>query len=200
MVRVFSSLVVVVGLLACTVDGGEEGTFGVPTGAGSNPGSSPGSADDGSGSGSGSGETTAGSSGSGDTMGTSTGNPLGDSSGAPTTTDVPGDGSSTGMPPGNGGQPAMGMYSDCLDAMLDCVAPTNVCLVINMNDGFCTNQGCANPAVDCTASPGGTATPVCFPTTLDGMPAMSCALSCAGGLTCPAGMMCYPLAEGSICA
>jgi hypothetical protein len=187
-------------LFACSVDGDDGSSFGVP-GPGTNPGSSPGSADDGSGgsdTGTASGESTA--AGSDDATGSSGGNPVSDSSGGAMTTDMPGDESSTGMMPPGMGQPADGMYSDCLDAMTDCAAPTNVCFVINDNDGFCTNMACANPATDCDAAPGGTATPICFPVELGGMPSMSCALSCTGGLMCPVGMTCYNLTEGGICA
>lgn len=188
-------------LLACSVDGGEEATFGVPTGAGSSPGSSPGSADDGTGedSGSGTGAGSSSTAGSDDAADGSTGNPLGDSSGSPTTTDMPGDESSSGgMPPGMGGQPADGMYSDCMDARNDCLPLTNLCFVINGNDGFCSNTMCANPAADCDPAPGGTATPVCYP--LDDQ--SFCALSCEGGLTCPTGMVCYPNLDsgGALCA
>ena len=124
------------------------------------------------------------------------------SSGGPVTTMTtmppPGDSSDGGAVDG-GEQPAMGMYSDCL-LPRDCVAPSNVCLVVNMDDGFCTNMGCVNPAADCDPTPGGTATPICFPVELDMMAQNSCALDCSSGQTCPAGMMCYALADGSICA
>lgn len=110
--------------------------------------------------------------------------------------DMPTDG---GSDTGGVGPMQTGMYADCL-VPEDCVAPTNVCIVVNMTAGFCTNMACSNPATDCEPAPGGTAVPTCFPIELNGTPTASCALSCANGEVCPAGMTCWPLAEGSICA
>lgn len=105
---------------------------------------------------------------------------------------------------GNGMQPQDGMYSHCLTAD-ECGFNPILCITIgadpdNPTDGFCSETGCANPAVDCAASPGGTATPICMPVNVDGMDLQACALSCAGGLVCPQPMMCYNLTDiGMIC-
>lgn len=197
--RVAVSALVV--LLACEVDSPEETTFGVPsmTAAMTTPvgdddddedteGDSEGTADDDD---------------DDDDMATDDGTTgsAGSSSGAVTTltTMPPGDDSTDGGAVDGGEQPAMGMYSDCL-LPADCAAPSNVCLVVNMDDGFCTNMGCVTPAVDCDPTPGGTAVPICYPVELDMVPQDSCALDCSAGQTCPLGMMCYALADGSICA
>lgn len=117
----------------------------------------------------------------------------------------PGSSEDTNDPTGNGMQPADGMYSDCLDAE-PCGFNPNLCITIQdadmMNiDGFCSTTGCANPAMDCDPSPGGTAVPICMPTTVNNMMLQACALSCAGGMTCPLPMMCYNLnGIGEICA
>jgi hypothetical protein len=186
------------GVLACTAGSSGEDPFNSPTGA--QPGSVSVSAGDGddddgdessTGDGSSEGDDAPASTGSDDAVpGTETGEP--EATGAPV--DPPDtDGTDGGVPP------AMGMYSECL-VPEECLAPINVCIVVNDTEGFCTNMACTNPATDCEPSPGGTATPICFPIELNGMPTASCALGCAGGLTCPAGMTCWPLAEGSICA
>jgi hypothetical protein len=131
------------------------------------------------------------------------------------TTDVPAstgpdpvgtsDGGSTGGGDGgNGMQPADGMYSPCLTAD-DCGFNPILCITIqdammNPTDGFCSETGCANPAVDCDPSPGGTATPRCMPVTVNGMALQACALDCSAGLVCPAPMQCYDLdGVGMIC-
>lgn len=160
-------------------------------------------------------DPTTGSSGSG--TGESTGSDD-ESTGAVTTTtmtsdstgmdslDSSSDGSSedTNDPTGNGMQPMDGMYSPCLTPE-ECGFNPILCITIqdaDMNDidGFCSETGCANPAVDCAASPGGTAVPRCMPATVDGMALQACALDCSNGMTCPPPMMCYNLnGVGEIC-
>jgi hypothetical protein len=124
------------------------------------------------------------------------------------------DGTSTGLDPSGdadsdadageqpGGQPVEGMYSAC--AMpADCVGVTLCVTILDPMQvplgGFCTSPGCANAAVDCGATPGGTATPMCLPLTVNEMPDAACALDCAGGKTCPAGMECLDVTGASIC-
>lgn len=156
----------------------------------------------------------------GESSGSSTGDSTGEdseSSGAVSTTmtsttggmdtlDTSGGGSSedTNDPTGNGMQPMDGMYSPCLTAE-ECGFDPILCITIqdaDMNDidGFCSETGCGNPAVDCAASPGGTAVPRCMPTTVNGMAMQACALDCSNGMTCPPPMMCYNLGGvGEIC-
>lgn len=91
-------------------------------------------------------------------------------------------------------QPSSGMYSDCLSTA-ECVG-LNTCITIFDDqgqpfDGFCTRDNCQDPVADCDPTPGGDVMPVCAEIQLNGMPATACALSCAGGLTCPSGMICY---------
>jgi hypothetical protein len=102
----------------------------------------------------------------------------------------------------DGGQPGTGMYAHCLAPEQCAGGSINVCITINDGrTGFCTNSTCTNPAVDCDPSPGGTAEPICYPITINDMPAQSCALDCAGGKTCPGGMQCFALEGGlSVCA
>jgi hypothetical protein len=97
------------------------------------------------------------------------------------------DESSSGMPPG-GGQPNNGMYAHCYEDFFDnCGAlPSCVYLIGEMN-GYCTINDCANAALDCDASPGGTATPACLS---DGAGSSFCSLDCSGGASCPTGMTC----------
>jgi len=106
-----------------------------------------------------------------------------------------------GMNP-DGNQPADGLWSQCTTAQ-ECGAIPSLCIYVvdaNMNptDGFCSETGCANPAVDCP-SPGGTATPVCVPIEVNGQPEQACALNCAAGM-CPVGMNCMNITDlGMIC-
>lgn len=106
---------------------------------------------------------------------------------------------------GMGTQPADGMYSSCSVAQ-DCgVIPT---LCITIQDammmplaGFCSETGCMNNGTNCDASPGGTATPMCMPVTVNDMAEQACALDCSGGKTCPPPMTCRPLDGGlMVCA
>lgn len=157
-----------------------------------------------SGSGSGSDEAT-----SSDTSPADTSTTSGDGD----TTALPAD-PSTGMatdadtgPQGSGGdngmQPADGMYSDCLMAA-QCVGLNTCVTILDMMDapidGFCSNNGCQVPATDCDPTPGGTAVPFCMMVTLNDNPDTACALDCAGGATCPGGMMCWDLGGTSVCA
>ena len=125
------------------------------------------------------------------------------SGGADVSTSGP-DPATTGVDPtaGGGGQPATGQYSHCLDAA-ECMG-VNLCIQIQMDmmvvDGFCTSYPCANAAVDCDPSPGGTATPICMPVNVNMMDTNACALDCSGGKTCPTGMECLALTSGSVCA
>ena len=160
-----------------------------------------------SGSGSGS-DDGSGGSGGGTTDGGGTTMGMVDSSGdgvVGTTTGVTTAGSTSGDGDGGGGaQPGMGMYSPCA-AGADCGFLPNLCLTISdaggvVIDGFCTETGCANAAVDCDPSPGGTAAPICINVTVNDLPDTACALNCAGGATCPVGMTCYNLTGiGEVC-
>lgn len=110
------------------------------------------------------------------------------------------DGGSTTTMGGDGGQPTMGMYSHCLSGN-DCTGGgVNLCITDeNMTDGFCTTTGCTNPAQDCPPSPGGTATPMCSPVTVNMMDEMACALDCSNMKTCPTGMVCMSFQQGTMC-
>ncbi len=186
--------------VACTVDG-PDNEFGVPTSASASASGTPTSGgDEGSDSGSGSGSSGADADGSGTTAAVDSGESGVATSMTPpdTTGGLPGD-SSTGMGDAGTEQPQSGMYSPCT-VPEDCQLPSNLCLTVNMMSGFCTNTACTDPVMQCDATPGGTATPICFPVDLDGMAQDSCALGCDGGLICPTGMTCVALADGSICA
>ena len=107
----------------------------------------------------------------------------------------------SGGPPSE--QPADGMYSDCLSAV-ECIGLTTCMTLLDgggeVSDGFCTVGACMNAAASCDPTPGGTAVPFCFPIEQNGTADDICALDCSGGGTCPAGMECYELSAGSICA
>jgi hypothetical protein len=98
-----------------------------------------------------------------------------------------GESSSSGEPP-SGGQPATGMYAHCYDMFFDnCTAPSTICVNITGEmEGFCTADGCNNPALDCDAAPGGTAAPFCLAAGGYSL----CALDCSGGASCATGMSC----------
>ncbi len=191
----------VVGLCAvtaCSSDGGNDNPFGVGTSATATAtATATGSSGGGSSSGSGDGTGSDGSTGSPTTGSPSTGpdpstTAADDSTGAGDTID-----------PSAGVQPMDGMYSPCTTGM-ECGNTPILCITINdadgnPTDGFCSQTPCANPAVDCLPSPGGTAVPTCMPVTVDGAASMACALDCAGGATCPTGMTCYSLEVGSVC-
>jgi hypothetical protein len=101
----------------------------------------------------------------------------------------------------DGNQPADGLWSQCTTPR-ECGPIPALCIYLvddagNPTDGFCSETGCTNPAVDCPSA-GGTATPVCVPVDVDG-PAQACALNCAAG-NCPVGMACVALTDlGQIC-
>ncbi|MCX4243175.1 hypothetical protein [Paraliomyxa miuraensis] len=195
------ALIIVALPLACTVvETPDDNPFatGTPTMTSTPPGT-----DSGSGSGSGSGG-----SGEGDTSSGGPGSSDGvDSTGAlttgPMTTGV--SMGSTDDGGGNGMQPAMGMYSAC-EIPEDCGFSPTLCITI-VDDmdvliaGFCSETGCANPAVDCSPSPNGVVTPVCVPVTVNGMADNACALQCTGGQACPAPMQCINVTGfGEVCA
>ena len=96
--------------------------------------------------------------------------------------------SSSGTPPPDGNQPDTGMYAHCYDMFFDnCTAPSTICVNITGEmEGFCTADGCMNPAVDCDPAPGGTASPMC----LSAGGYSVCALDCSAGQTCAGGMTC----------
>ena len=95
------------------------------------------------------------------------------------------------------GQPAMGLWSQCtFDAYDNCTFDAPVCISGEFDggaeDGFCSRDGCNNPAVDCAPVPtDSNAIPMCVEAR-DPMnqPVFLCALDCAQGQTCPAGMAC----------
>lgn len=115
----------------------------------------------------------------------------------PTTVD---DGGDTGVDPTGEpgpGQPAMGLWAQCTyDAFDNCSFDAPVCISGMFDggaeDGFCSRDMCTNPAVDCAPVPtDSNAIPMCVEAR-DPMnqPVFLCALDCAQGQTCPAGMVC----------
>jgi hypothetical protein len=94
-----------------------------------------------------------------------------------------------------GMQPADGMYSHCTSGA-EC-EPGLGCLIDDGGiDGFCSREctGYADPE-NCDPSPGGTATPRCIVVASGNESLNVCALDCAGGKTCPGGMICKPDAD-----
>ncbi|MBK8236087.1 MAG: hypothetical protein KBB21_37305 [Nannocystaceae bacterium] len=192
-------------LLGCTIEQ-DSNPFGAATvAASSTVGVSStlgdgGSEADGSGSGSDtSGSSSIGATASGDTGSTgATGDDAASSSGSDGGSGDPSGG-------GNGMQPQDGMYSPCTTPQ-ECGFTPILCITIqdmmgNPQDGFCSQTGCNSPAVDCAVSPGGTATPMCVPVTIDGAAEQACALDCSGGKTCPPPMTCYDVMSlGMVCA
>jgi hypothetical protein len=94
----------------------------------------------------------------------------------------------------NSAQPGLGqLYSHCLDAS-GCPG-LDGCATVSMEgdpdpfDGFCTNF-CSSDA-ECFANVGGSAVPRC-----NNEPDRYCELDCAGGKTCPGGMVCTSLVGG----
>lgn len=190
------------GFTACSVDNSNDDPFGAPTASVTSPSTTiTTTVDPSTTEGSGSSESS-GSDGTSTTDGPATTTPS-DSSG-PDPVGTSDDGGSTDDGGGNGMQPQDGMYSPCLTAQ-ECGMTPILCITIldammNPTDGFCSETGCANPAVDCNPSPGGTATPRCMPVTVNDMPSAACALDCSNGLVCPPPMQCYELnGVGSIC-
>lgn len=104
-------------------------------------------------------------------------------------TDEGGAGSSDGAGANPGDQPANGMWASCvMDDFANCGA-ADTCVHLGA-DGFCTVQGCTNPAVDCDPAPAGTSvTPICA----DAVSTAVCALDCTAG-SCPNGMACMTVA------
>jgi hypothetical protein len=93
-------------------------------------------------------------------------------------------------------QPDSGMYSDCA-VITDCVGQ-NICVVV-ADDGYCSTTPCTDPTMDCDASPGGTATPICAQIMVGMAMSTACALDCSAGKTCPGGMTCSMLGGGMAC-
>lgn len=90
-----------------------------------------------------------------------------------------------------GGQPDSGMYSHCTLDNNTCSGAANICIHIE-TDGFCSDDGCVDPDVDCDPVPVDSNAPAMCVEALD--PNMNsvflCALDCSNGQTCPAGMVC----------
>jgi hypothetical protein len=103
------------------------------------------------------------------------------------------DGASTGAPVDE--QPEDGMYSACA-GVGECVG-LNICVLAGAA-GFCSNTGCLDPAANCLPNPSATSTalPACVD---NGAGLQVCALSCAGGQTCPGGMDCVALGATMVC-
>ncbi len=96
-------------------------------------------------------------------------------------------------------QPEDGMYSECA-SVADCIGLTTCVIVPGAEGGgFCSDNGCGVPGDDCDPTPGTTASaaPDCID---DGSGALVCALSCAGGQTCPVGMECLAVGVTMACA
>jgi hypothetical protein len=116
------------------------------------------------------------------------------------TGDGDGDGGSTSDTGGpTGQQPESGMYAHCLD-VAEC-GGFPVCLQISdgngeVVDGICTVPFCEDPVIDCDPAPGGTAQAACIAVGNEN----DCVLDCAGGKTCPGGMICWDVGVGMICA
>ncbi|HWB77086.1 MAG TPA: hypothetical protein VG755_19090, partial [Nannocystaceae bacterium] len=110
---------------------------------------------------------------------------------APDSEESSGDAESAGSSGGGvDEQPANGVFAAC-ESSIDCVG-AQYCVAVMPNVGFCSKD-CEDPAADCPASPGGTATTACVAAMPIGAPAMVCALDCSGGKTCPGGMECAML-------
>jgi hypothetical protein len=95
------------------------------------------------------------------------------------------------------GQPAMGLWAQCTyEAYDNCTFDAPVCISAEFDggaeDGFCSRDGCTNPAVDCAPVPtDSNATPMCVEARDEMQQSVFlCALDCALGQTCPAGMVC----------
>lgn len=176
-------LALAVALAACTVEGEEVATtFADPT---ANPSGTPPATSEGDT------EATAGSSGTASSSGAAD---SGDTS-TPASGSGSEGGSSGTMPVDE--QPENGMYSACT-VVGDCVGLTT-CVLVGAS-GFCSSGGCADPVADCDPNPSATSTApaLCVDDGTGTM--MVCALSCAGGQTCPGGMDCLPLGTTMVCA
>lgn len=169
---------------ACTVEGKEiESSFSDPT---TNPNGPPPSTNGDSGSET-EGESSGGSGGSAGSGSTSTAVTT-----TATTSATASD--STGAPADE--QPEDGMYAECM-GVASCIG-LNTCVTAGTT-GFCSNTNCIDPTAQCDPNPGATSTapPACVD---NGMAQMVCALSCAGGQTCPGGMECVVLGATMVCA
>lgn len=178
--RGLGTIALAVALAACSVEGEDVATtFFDPT---STPSGTPPTTSEGDT------EAPAGTSESG---GTNASADSGDTQGPPAT----GSDGSSGAPPVDE-QPEDGMYSECM-GVGDCVGLVT-CVVVGAT-GFCSNAGCADPVADCDPNPSATSTApaACVD---NGAGLQVCALSCAGGQTCPGGMSCMGLGATMVCA
>lgn len=94
-------------------------------------------------------------------------------------------------------QPDSGMYSHCT-SVAQCVG-LNICVVVAVDDGYCSTTPCTDPTTSCAASPGGTAIPTCVDVTVGMAMSTACALDCSAGKTCPGGMTCAALGAAMVC-
>jgi hypothetical protein len=94
-------------------------------------------------------------------------------------------------PPPPGAQPGSGPWAHCVEGDFSNCGAAPWCIYIGRGatqNGFCTTDGCVNPAADCTPPPvGSTATPTCVD--INAGAASICVLDCSSG-TCPTGMTC----------
>lgn len=179
--RGLGSIALAVALAACTVEGEEVATtFFDPT---ANQSGTPPATGDGDTETTGGAGETSGSSGSVDSGDTST--PMTSSDGADASTGAPVD-----------EQPQDGMYSQCA-GVGECIGLTT-CVLVG-GTGFCSNAGCDDPVADCLPNPSATSTApaACVD---NGAGLQVCALSCAGGQSCPGGMDCLALGASLVCA
>lgn len=171
-----------VALAGCTVEGTDVATtFADPT---ANPSGTPPATSQGDS------EST---DGSAESVGST--DPAGTSATSTPTSSAGTDAASTGAPPVDE-QPEDGMYSACA-GVGDCIG-LNTCVLAGAV-GFCSNTGCADPVANCDPNPSATAT---APATCvdNGAGLQVCALSCAGGQSCPGGMDCVALGATMVCA
>jgi hypothetical protein len=114
--------------------------------------------------------------------GTTAGEPMGGS----TTTGPAEPPTETGEPPP---PPLEPMYTPCV---ADSECADGICLTVydeyNQFLGKYCTAACASPQLDCEQPVGATANPICLATEQGGS---VCALSCAAGQSCPAGLSCW---------
>lgn len=181
--RGLGTIALAVALAACTVEGEDVATtFFDPTSnpSGTQPTTSVGDT-----------EATASASESGGSNASNVSADSGDTQSPPAT----GSDGSSGAPPVDE-QPEDGMYSECM-GVGDCIGLVT-CVLVGAT-GFCSNAGCVDPVADCVPNPSATSTApaACVD---NGAGLQVCALSCAGGQTCPGGMMCVGLGATMVCA
>jgi hypothetical protein len=89
------------------------------------------------------------------------------------------------------------MWAHCLADFFDnCTSDAAICVNIETpelgQDGFCTDEGCVDPAVDCDpVPPDSDAVSICaVAQDAEANPSSLCAIDCSGGGTCPQGMVC----------